>query len=64
MYPHPRNTQIFKGVKISIMGSFDDLFPDPIDCYFVLFQDAVNIIGKRNIPLKTVHLFVEIGLIF
>jgi hypothetical protein len=23
------------------MGSFDELFPDPIDCYFALFQDAV-----------------------
>jgi hypothetical protein len=23
------------------MGSFDTLFPDPMDCYFTLFQDAV-----------------------
>jgi hypothetical protein len=23
------------------MGSFDTLFPDPMDCYFALFQDAV-----------------------
>jgi hypothetical protein len=23
------------------MGSFDALFPDPMDCYFALFQDAV-----------------------
>jgi hypothetical protein len=29
------------------MSSFDALFPDPIDCYFALFQDAVYEHDKR-----------------